>query len=642
MTDLYTSLGRLAILAMMVSVSTGCRSTTQKLSQVIGGGQRDIPKYVDGPGVAEPTTDPAELCFADTHFYARFKELAEHNDPQTNPFAEQAAEILAPINADGLLDRAAKKMGCTKRELFDRFFGIDVAMIDRMHDKNSPIILMSRASDADLARLPDAIGATIWKEAPTTGGYQTYVFAVSNDSQGLLAIGKNWFFVCERQHVDALRKLLRRSEQPRQTLARLPAYRDFRNRANKGAFGFAWGRAKARDYHGAAAVRIDEGYDLGIYSEVERPPPPPGDDPYPFLAQRHKLDFGPLPQNVAFAGALNSLHRKPKDLGILDIPLIFSSVRTTILPGVEPPLIGVVADAPAPEFGTNARAPVLAICTRVTDDKVAEAIDSMLRNFHFLASLGALEFKKSLFGFKTRTFEGVNYQVADFGDGIIDRLPEGQLLPLVDLPKPAGLRALTMGRIGEWYVLCSQEKFFQDCVTASQYPNKRWTASAKFAEFAVHERPQLLASFAIDAPKVGDVVENATTIYEKARASKAEGKPAAAEEPPSRSADAEHPLKRLDDVMHTISDIAHQISSNWLRMHTVSAEDPKAKEQSTIGEKKRESAATKPEDAEDTKKALEPLRWVSDALRRHHSLAAQFWRGEDGNPEGTVRLLVRE
>ena len=621
---------------VMVLVCTGCRSI-KKTTTVVVPKPGEAATYVDGPGIAEPVSDPAEICFADTHFYARFSGLAGHNQPEVNPFAKQISELLAPLNTEGLVDRAAVAFGDSNSQLFDRFFGTDLALIDRMHPRRSPLLIISKAAPEDIKRLPAVLNAKPWAEAPANGGYPTYVVPVSDGNELLLALGTHWFFLCDREHGKALRALLRADDAPRQSLAALPAYVDFRGKSPEAAFGFAFARAKSQDYHGAAISATDSGYNVDVFSKVQRPMPPAGLDAYPFLAQLHQLDFGILPQSTIGAVALNAIHQEPKDLGILDIPLIFGSVRTKILPGVQPPVLGVVADAPMSELGDGVTVPALAVCARVNDASVGNAIDSMIRTFQFLASLGALDFSRTLFGFKKHSFEGVSYKVADFGDGIIARLPEGPLLPLADLPKPAGLRQLTIGQIDDWYVICSQESFFQACVTAARDPSKRWMNAPQFADYGFRQRSELIASFAVDAPRASTLVASAGDLYEQARTAKGAVPQTVEESTPRKAAP---PLRALDNVMHTISDVTHQLSEGWFHLHAAPVEAPKPKAESSIGEKKRGGTTAKPAAKVETDRALKPLRWVSDAIGRHHSFAAQFWRDQDGNPQGTIRLLI--
>jgi hypothetical protein len=601
----------------------------------------DTPVYVDGPGISEPVTDPAEICFADTDAFIRLTELAAHNNADPDALFTQVAGFIEDLCTNDFSTRAAQAFGVTPRNLFNRLFGNDVAMIDRQHGSNSPVLIISKAAPEDLQRLPDALGAKVWKTSPTTGGYPTYVFSTGEHQAQdiLLTVGTQWFFLCEKRHVGHLRTLLRQEQGTRKTLAQHPEYRRLYTQTD--AFGFVVVRGAAQDTVAATIKRSEAGYELDLASRLDLPPDailpaPERDAPHPFLAERHNLHFGPLPENTAAALALNFLHRKPKDLGALDIPVIFGSVRSTILPGIEPPLIAALASVPSPVPEDETGIPALLLCARAPDAAVAKSLDSVIGTFHLLATLGAFEFKKSLFGVTEREYRGTPYTLADFGDGIIARLPENFLLPLADLPEPAGLRKLCFGRIDDWYVLSTQEACFHACVDATGNPSKSWTINPVFNAPELHHHRQNLATVVLETSRVGAMVSNASTRYEQARSAPVEEPP---QQPPGN--DVPNPLDSLGKVTHTLSGTARDLSDYWRRMHTVAKEEPAPKKKSSIGEKKREVQSNQPAQVAEARNALKSLQDIAAALEFHQAITIQLWRAADNSPGGKIRITER-
>ena len=632
----HAALGSMVILL----VGSGCQSPSVPKSGA--GLQVAPPPYVDGKGVDEPVHDPAEMCFADTDAYLRIKGLSAHPRTGSDALLDLASELVEELRSDGFSKEVAEAFGDTPAALFHRFFGADVAVVRHGRERNAPVMIISKAAPEDIERLPDALGAMVWSASTTTGGYPTYQFSVGEKEpvEMLLAIGTNWFFLCEKQQVDGLRKMLRAGETARSVLSDHPEYRRFTPEAE--AFGFAFVRGIAKDVIGVAAMITEEGYELDLFSEIDLPedavlPSPDESSPHPFLVERHTLDFGPIPEHAAAVFALNVLHRKPKDLGVLDIPVIFGSVRSTILPGVEPPLIAALVEVDAPDSKGNETVPAFALCARVDDVSVAKALNDVMGTFHFLATLGALEFKRSIFGISKREYKGSSYTVADFGDGIVARLPESFLLPLVDLPEPSGLHKLSFGRVGDWYVVSSQEACFEACIDAAENPKESWSENPVLNAPELQKLRKNLATFTLEPSRVGTLVEHATARYERAQSDSGNGDEAdVATVQPAKTV---RPFAALGDVMYGLSDSARDLTEAWRRLHTVAKEEPAPKKKSSLGEKKRTVQSTKPEHIEEGRNALRSLREVSAALERYQTMHFQLWRGSDDHPRATIRMV---
>ena len=256
--------------------------------------------------------------------------------------------------------------------------------------------------------------------------------------------------------------------------------------------------------------------------------------------------------------------------------------------------------------------------------------------FHFLATLGALEFKRSLFGITKQEYNGTKYTMADFGDGITARLPESMLLPLVDLPEPAGLQKLCFGMIDDWFVICSQESCFEACVDAAANKNKSWAANAKLNAPEFQQPRQILATFALDTSNIRTLVDNASDRYEHAQG--LVNQTEELEITPAVAKTHAPLLSPLRDAMHQLSDTTHDLTDAWRRLHTLAKEEPAPKKKSTLGEKKRVAKTKKPEQVAEERKSLQSLREVSAALSHYPTITLQLWRDADQQPRARIRL----
>ena len=135
------------------------------------------------------------------------------------------------------------------------------------------------------------------------------------------------------------------------------------------------------------------------------------------------------------------------------------------------------------------------------------------------------------------------FHVADFGQALVKRLKDPQLSPLIRLPSSAGLARLSFGRIGRWYVICSQEAFFRRCIAADADAAKRLTHTSTYRAFTFESRPGLIASALTRAHELSNLVGNSAEYYRRAHtetpaAAGTDRKPADLEAPLRWSADA--------------------------------------------------------------------------------------------------------
>jgi len=363
----------------------------------------------------------------------------------------------------------------------------------------------------------------------------------------------------------------------------------------------------------------------------------PVDPEYPHLRRHVGVDFGLLPETAIGAGSLNVIHYSPKDLGILDLPIIFGSVRKRILPGLSPPVLGFVGAVQLePRTGeAGPVAPAAGAAVRLADRSVAKNLDSVIRTLHFLATLGRFDLANALFGVSTAEEQGHRFKVADFGSTLVRWIKDPGLAALANLPGAAGLRHIAFGRIDDWYLICTQEAFFRQCVNAHGGRLARFADTERFRAFATEPRPKLLFTAIVDSPRLSVLADHITDQLRQSRPSDAKSAAPVAARPARRPA----PFSRLNDALNRAAMAFRIVSRDWRQVHTLPSAPPVAKDNRMITGGKRGDAAKKTPPKTNPDRALKPLRWASDVLRQRHTFAVQVWRGSDGAPRGLLRIV---
>jgi len=641
----------LLILALVGLLACGCRSSRTARLGVIqrGGAPSAAGLALPGaeaawPSRPSPVEDPAAACPPDTWVYVRADNLADWDtDGGADPVAARALSLLAPLCPPRAWDRAKQHLAMDGRTLFNQLLGRSLILAKLNPGSESGVVLIARAEPRTLRRLKAVFGLVSATGFEPVGEY--HVYALVEDGKRLLAaIGSQWLVFTDGSNDGVLRELLRgmAGQRPDGGLAQTAGFRALVGRLPADRAGMIFVRNRRGPEHHAAAL-VRDGSDLVVdYAATDPvvangsrsvPAAASASERYPHLKHYAGMEFGPLPQGTVAVASLNDLHRCPEDLGLLDIPVLFSSVRERILPGIEPPIVGFLGACPvlmAPGYAP-VPAPVAGVAVRLNSPSVAGDLDRLLRTLHLLATLGSFELGKTLFGIDAAKEGDVTFTVADFGSALIRWIKDPVLAALVNLPGPAGLRRIAFGRIGDWYVVCSQESFFRECVRASTDPAARFDHSPVFGQFGVASKPDVLLTGLTDAQALGRLLGQVSLLLEASR--RADLANVSAPAPPPVA-----PFARLDRAMTQAADVFRNVGKHWCQLHTVPTTQPVAKDNPAITDR---SAAKRKagEVATDPDRALTPLKWAADVLKQRHSFSFQLWRADDGTPRGRLRMV---
>lgn len=587
-------------------------------------------------------------------------------NPQS-PLAGHARRLLSASIPHHAWAEAKGRLGLDGEGLFRRYFGSHVAIVALGNPRRDGILLVGSASEEALREAPRAFALTRTREYDRSG-FRFY--EIRQDTvEYAVAIDRGWFILAEKRNLAGIRVLIDTGiHGGRDSLVSDPEFLDLAAKLPEHRLGLIYGRdRKGLARHMAAAV--PEGDSLVVhYLSTDPSPVPavtpsqvnrnvieylqarakltdvPGDADFPYLSHSDTLDLGPLPPGTVGVAVLNAVHHCPMDLGILDMPVVFGSVRQRILPGISPPLLGFVglAETQCPSGGATVEVPTAGVAIRLLQPGIAEDIDRLLQTFHFLATLGSFELGKVFFGIDTMTEGDIPFHVADFGSSLIRWLRDPAVAALANLPEPAGLRRIAFGRIGEWYVVCTQESFFRECVQAYRDPARRYDTGSVYAGFGLQSHPGLLFSAMTDVPSLSRLLNTVQgqLVTGNIQGEEAAGAGAEASSAETHSGDSEPPVWCLQDAMAGVNDLFTIVARSWRDLYTLPVDLPKAKENKAVQAAREEDSRRSPQT--DPDRALQPLNWLANAIRRQYSFAGQIWRAPDGSPRGILKIVTAQ
>jgi hypothetical protein len=539
--------------------------------------------------VVEPAEDPGELVPADARFFVRIDDLAGwQRSGDADPLAGHAAILIRAFRPPNVWKAAAKKLGLDDPAMSAAFFGKTAAVVDQRVDNHDGVVVMTLLDPALIPKIPAAMGLAPAKEARQIGPFKVYTVEDSG-KRYVVALGARWFFVTKEGAAPQLRRLLSAvaayrvrgpGEGAADAINNSPLYNGMMAKLPTVRTASLYTRNNEATEHHAVSVARDNG-EVAVHYTATIPQLPKllGD-----YDQIDAPDFGPLPASTISATTLSILPHAPPGVGALDITLFPHTFIKNIIPRIKPPITAFLARVPGSEVTPDPGmdVPVFGFAIRLKDPAVAADLDRVIKGVHFLLSLGNFELGQSLFGIRAVSEGSMRYHVADFGPVLAQRFKDPQFSRLVNLPSSAGLTRVTFGRVGGYYVVCSQEAYFRQWIAADAGASQTFSQTSAVGSFSLRRRPNLILYGVTLAPQLSAMFDEVAAYWAKV------GTPPTAA--PTRPA----------TVLDTAQAEAQRLT------------DPVEK----------------------------PLVWVSDGIRRQHSFHIQLWREDPTTLRGELRTFT--
>jgi hypothetical protein len=357
-------------------------------------------------------------------------------------------------------------LGMTGGELFDHYFGKSVVLVGSAAGDGKPGVIFSRIDKADGQLVIDRLQL---QETDTIGDFKVYV---SPDGNAHLAFSDQWMMGSNAQSLPYALTVLKQIGSGKSLAndagfktwtGKLPAQRDATLfvRLPLPPAGDPPAAQPRLTLHALALTRTGRNLSLRYAGEAGA-----------FLTKlgsiggSHGDDLGPLPASACAALSLNFFNRNPTDLERLKALLPAKDLSQDVLHKLSGPIVLGVAPAPgsapaiaapadpAADPDASAAPPIVSLAVRMSDVSVAADLESMMNTLVVLANLKGQEWNAPLVKISAAQHGTVEYHTANLGQAIAAR---GQR------PEMARI-TLCFGRLGDWYLLTSDQGFFDQCV----------------------------------------------------------------------------------------------------------------------------------------------------------------------------------
>ena len=450
-------------------------------------------------GAAPDTAQAAQLCPASVGVFIQIDNLAEARALFAHDPLIEYLRTLGPAPQEPKPWRQLQTMlGMDGDQIIDRFFGRSVAVVAQKAEDGSPWLLLSRVSADDANVLVTKLNL---RHLDQLNGFDAYATA---DDKARLAFGRGWMVVADKRFENVAGNFIKQAgdgpalaDDPdfKAALAKMPADRT--------AVAFARDPGKG-EAHVLAAVR--RGRDVSLHYAGHSPK---FKDLLDRRADAKALEFGPLPADTLAAATLNLYDPNPQDNPFVDRLLAPKTFRGDVLPKLAAPLVVFLGEvkgaAVDPDPGLDV--PVLGVAVKLKDPAVADDLTRVFDGLMLLANIATVQWQTQPIVVAGASYHETSYRTAGLGAALAERTGRPELATL----------KLSYGRVGDWYVLCTQDTFFKRCIDASGDATAALVNSPAFKAMAVGEQRGAIATYVARPAAVARHMQTWISHWQKVR-----------------------------------------------------------------------------------------------------------------------------
>lgn len=386
---------------------------------------------------------PAELAPADTQVYLHIADFDTWFDRFTQGPSGQATREEMEQSPQWQVLLALLEMD--SETFFATYFGGDVVVFASKAEENAGGVIFSRVELADAEHARDRL---FLEAAGRVGAASLYQTA---DGGGYVAILPGWVALCDAAQLDDLRSVLEGLGDD-SSLATTAAFTQWTRLLPDDRGITVYLTTGGDETHALGVSAVDDGLDIAYFGAS-----PAFDELLAMLGESPVADFGPLPADTLAAAAFTLAAPGNADaelLAGLDMLAAPASFVGDILPKLGGPSV-VFMGAPHGD-ADDLSAPVFGMALRMDDDTVADELNAMMDKTMLLANLATLEWETDPVRFHRGEYLGHAYRVADIGTPLAQHTGWPEL----------GAVKVVYGRVGDYFLVCTEEPFFQQCVDA--------------------------------------------------------------------------------------------------------------------------------------------------------------------------------
>lgn len=394
---------------------------------------------------------PANLAPADTPVFIHINEPADwFADMTDGPLGEKWRAMVQEAKGSGDL-LAALDMDVD--QFMDAYFGSDIVVLGQGKDdegQEGPGVIFTKVNQDKRAH---AIESLALKQQGDIAGNPVYT---GDDGNGFIVMTEDWVAMCDLKSYAYLQSILTQpANAPRlvdtdhyeKWIKELPVDRAMTLLA-----------IESDDaQHAIGVVRDGKGLDATYLGTT-----PDYDEIMSMLGETSVATFGPLPAETISATTFNIKASDESRAGMdkLNVLLNGKSFVDDVLPKLDPPTVlfmgSVAGDRVDP--AVDVEVPTLGMAFNMNDATAAKDMDLMFDNVVMLANVAVMNFEAGLIPQRTVDYGGATFKVAELGKPIAQGLEFPELAPI----------QIVYGSVGDYYVVCSQEQFFKQCIDANK------------------------------------------------------------------------------------------------------------------------------------------------------------------------------
>ncbi|MEM9414172.1 MAG: hypothetical protein AAGA29_01685 [Planctomycetota bacterium] len=332
------------------------------------------------------------------------------------------------------------------------YFGGDVVLFGPQAQENSSGIVFTQVANNDAAFACDRL----FLEAIETIGDATLYRTA--DGGGCIAITNGWVGLCDIQDLAYMRDVLA-GLGDESSLASTTGYAHWTGLLPVERTITMYIAAGEDESHAMGVTRVGNGMDVAYFGKSAG-----FEELLSMLGETEVADFGPLPATTLAAATFNLVApdsvETPELMAGLNMLAAPASFTEDILPKLGTPTVLFMGsvDGGETEPAVGLDVPVVGLAVKMDDPQVANDLTAMMDKTMLLANLATAQWGVDPIDFERNTYTDSSYRVAHIGK------------PLAQQSGWPELEAVQMvyGQVGDYYVVCTQELFFQQCVDAEQ------------------------------------------------------------------------------------------------------------------------------------------------------------------------------
>jgi hypothetical protein len=424
--------------------------------------------------------EAAQFLPADTGAFVQINDLATWRHLiDDDPLFAPIREALPHNRHNDAWQTIQQTLAMSGDEIVDRYFGSRIVIAGPRPGWNQPIALMMHVAPEHAQTLIDRLDL---EALPKSGAFAMYS---THDNSTRFAFGRQWVAIAQSQHEPYLRQILGDAERP-DSLAEDPDFQAWMNRlpADRMAFGFFRGHPSD---HTAAIAVINNPSRFTVHYAGR---PPHVDAVFEQIGEARARDVGPLPRSVLAVASINLRDPQPENTAPLDRLLGGKSFATDILPHIDAPLLLFMGEN---DLGDDAPGgvtiPVVGMAVKMRDDKVAADLIGMLDNAMLVASVATMNWGTPPIMTQNARYGDNRYRIADVGVALAVRTKRDELMQV----------RLSYGPVGEWFVICSNDQYFNRCIDAEADESKQLCREAWFVNAPIDDVDQPIATVMLRA-----------------------------------------------------------------------------------------------------------------------------------------------